>query len=224
VSIEDIKRNELTPDEQAILAEDKLRWARMGAGGHLDDWLAYQPGLVIRRRMALKLAYTPKPEGSKYNKAFKVILEADGIDQLGGTAITALLWLAEDPVRMETLVTLRAGMTPGEKARFNSPITARQKVEKALKGEGNDDQQKEEKVTPLAKANASIVDLEEQLSALTKKLDKAEEGSLFDLKNDTADDIAMVIVNNVSEYKVKAIIAALSAWVKDKKKQPAPAG
>jgi hypothetical protein len=223
MSIEDIKRNELSPEEQAILVEDKERWARMGVGNHLDDWLAYQPGLMIRRRMAMKLAYTPKPEGSKYNKAFKIILEADGLHELGGTAITSLLWLAEDPFRMETLAKLRAGMTPGERARLNAPITARQKVEKALKGDDEEDQ-KEKKLTPLAKANASIADLEEQVVDLNKKLAKHDEGSLFDLKNDSAEDIALVIVNSVSEHKVKALIAALTVWVKGKKKQPAPAG
>ena len=42
----------------------------MGAGGHLDDWLAYQPGLMIRRRLAMRLAFTNKPEGKGYVQAF----------------------------------------------------------------------------------------------------------------------------------------------------------
>jgi hypothetical protein len=31
------------------------------AGGHLDDWLSYYPGLAIRRRLAMRLAFVNRP-------------------------------------------------------------------------------------------------------------------------------------------------------------------
>lgn len=53
----------------------------------------------------------------------------------------------------------------------------------------------------------------------------ADKGSLFDLKQDTADDIARVMVNSVTDYKVEQIQKALSKARKAKKaKQAAPAG
>jgi hypothetical protein len=63
MQVDDIKLMELTQSERDVLKEDGKRWHRMGAVGHLDDWLAYYPGLAIRRRLAMRLAFTNKPEG-----------------------------------------------------------------------------------------------------------------------------------------------------------------
>jgi hypothetical protein len=52
-------------------------------------------------------------------------------------------------------------------------------------------------------------------------LAKHDDGSLFDLKRDKADDIAVAIDNSVSEHKAKAIANGISAWFKTKQK---PAG
>ena len=71
----------------------------MGAGGHLDDWLAYQPGLMIRRRLAMRMAFTNKPEGKGYAQAFAELMKADGLHTMDKTSITAVLWLGDDPER-----------------------------------------------------------------------------------------------------------------------------
>jgi len=39
MAIQDIKQTELTQSEREVLEEDRARWKRMGAGGHLDEWL-----------------------------------------------------------------------------------------------------------------------------------------------------------------------------------------
>ena len=75
----------------------------MGAGSHLDDWLAYFPGLAIRRRLAMRLAFTNKPEGKGYAQAFGELMKADGLlDPTVKTAFTAVLWLGDDPERMRS--------------------------------------------------------------------------------------------------------------------------
>ena len=61
MSIDNIKRDELTASEREVLEEDRKRWRRMGTGAHLDEWLAYGPGLAIRRRLAMRMAYTNQP-------------------------------------------------------------------------------------------------------------------------------------------------------------------
>src|SRR6478672_8735402 len=127
--IDDIKHKELTPSEYEVLSRDKERWQRMGAGGHLDDWLAYQPGLMIRRRLAMRLAFTNKPEGKGYVQAFAELMKADGLDTMDRTSISAVLWLGDEPERLKVLRELREAMTPGQRSRLNSPITARQRVE-----------------------------------------------------------------------------------------------
>jgi hypothetical protein len=63
MTIEDIKQTDLTQAERDVLKADGVRWKRMGNAGHLYDWLAYHPGLSIRRRLAMKMAHTNRPEG-----------------------------------------------------------------------------------------------------------------------------------------------------------------
>jgi hypothetical protein len=101
MQIEDIKATELVQGERDTLREDALRWPRMGAGSHLDDWLAYVPGLRIRRRLAMKLAHVNKPEGRGYPQYFGMLMQADGLDHMDKTSISALLWLDEEAERMQ---------------------------------------------------------------------------------------------------------------------------
>jgi hypothetical protein len=50
----EIGHEQLTDSERKVLVSDAERWKRMGAGAHLDGWLAYGRSLMIRRRMAMK--------------------------------------------------------------------------------------------------------------------------------------------------------------------------
>ena len=130
MQVEAIKLSDLTQSEREVLKEDAARWKRMGAGSHLDDWLSYYPGLAIRRRLAMRLAFTNKPEGKGYAQAFAELMKADGLlDPAGKTSFTAVLWLGDDPERIQILRELPEAMTPGQRSRLNSPITARQRVE-----------------------------------------------------------------------------------------------
>src|SRR6516225_12357015 len=70
MTIDDIEQTELTASERGVLSEDRKRWKRMGEGAHLDEWLAYGPGLLIRRRLAMRLAHTNRPEGRGYVTQF----------------------------------------------------------------------------------------------------------------------------------------------------------
>jgi len=45
MTIDTIKQTDLTVSERQVLDDDRERWRRMGSGAHLDDWLAYGPGL-----------------------------------------------------------------------------------------------------------------------------------------------------------------------------------
>jgi hypothetical protein len=79
---------------------------------------------------------------------------------------------------------------------------------------------------------ALLKDRNEQLTRTN--LDQAEEiaalkaregdGSLFDLRNDSADDIAKTIVGNVSIYKARAIQHALGQAIASAPKPKRPAG
>lgn len=133
MSVDTIKQTELTPSEREVLAADRERWRHMGGGGHLDDWLAYGTGLMIRRRLAMRLSFVNSPEGKGYARAFSELMKADGLDTMDKTSISAVLWLHGDGARMNLLRKIRDAMTPGERSRLNSPISARQRVERELK-------------------------------------------------------------------------------------------
>jgi len=110
-------------------------------------------------------------------------------------------------------------MTDGERARLNSPITARQRVETAIKAKT------ETPPPPKASLRTQLADKDRKIDMLTARLQEAEAaadaGSLFDLKSDTADDIASAIVANVSSSKASSIAKAIKEKMKAKALAPA---
>jgi hypothetical protein len=219
-----IEQEELTQSERQVLAEDRQRWKRMGAGAHLDEWLAYGPGLMIRRRLAMKLCHTNRPEGRCYTEYFGMLMRRDGMewkDNTVKTSFTAVLWLYSEPEHMSALQEIRDAMTLGERARLNSPISARQRVEKLLKARqgGTEEAMRKAPVTILknqvAEQSRTIAHLQEQLAAAENR-----DGSLFDLKRDSVDAIVTTIVGVITEGRAVGIARGILAHYK----KPKPAG
>lgn len=173
MTVEDIRQTELTSSERTVLAEDIDRWKRMGAGGHLDDWLAYGPGLMIRRRLAMKIAYVNKPEGKGYASAFGELMKLDGLHTMDKTSISAVLWLNDEPERMSILREIRTTMTVGERARLNSPISARQRVEKMLKVR-NGGTESSVRTSPVARLTRQIAEQDRELADVKEQLAAAQ--------------------------------------------------
>jgi hypothetical protein len=219
----------LTQSERGVLAQDKERWIRMGAGAHLDDWLAYGAGLLLRRRMGMHMANTNAPEGKNYASAFAALLKADGLDSMDKQSISAVLWLHSEPERMAALRQIRDGMKVGERARLNSPISARQRVDNFLKAKAEGQEQaggssKEPNGTsPFAKLKEQNADLQRKIAELENKLAAVDQrdGSRFDLHHDTVDTIAEIITKCVSPGRAKNIASAIT---KQLKKAKTPAG
>ncbi len=112
----DIKQTELTQSERDVLKQDAARWERMGAGSRLDDWLAYYPGLAIRRTLAMRIAHANRPEGKRYAETFRELMQADGLDtsrdKTGHLLVRFCGW-AKTPERMRILRELRDAMNTG---------------------------------------------------------------------------------------------------------------
>ena len=66
MQVDDIKQKELTQSERDVLKEDATRWHSMGAGGSSRRLARLLAGLAIRRRLAMRMAFTNKPEGKGY--------------------------------------------------------------------------------------------------------------------------------------------------------------
>jgi hypothetical protein len=112
-------------------------------------------------------------------------------------------------------------MSPGERSRLNSPITARQRVEKVLKARDGAGEETV-KTSPLAVMKKRLVELTHENEHLKEQLAATElrSGSLFDLKRDKAEDIVGTIIANVTSHKAETIAKALLVAVK----KPKPAG
>jgi hypothetical protein len=221
MSIDIIKQSELTAGEREVLANDRVRWKRMGGGAHLDEWLAYGPGLMIRRRLAMRVAFVNQPEGKGYAHAFKQLMEADGLHTMDKTSITAVLWLHDNPEHMSVLREICEALSPGARSRLNSPISARQRVEKVLKARAGGTEENL-RISPVSLLKQKVAEQERRIAHLQEQLAAAEhDGSLFDLKHDSADDIVAVIGANVTPHKVEAIAKGLTKLVERKRQRPA---
>ena len=65
------------------------------------------------------------------------------------------------------------------------------------------------KVSPVALLK-ELVKRDKEIAVLKANLARHDDGSLFDLRHDSADDIAVVSVNNVTEHKAKAIAKVMA--------------
>ena len=138
------------------------------------------------------------------------------------TSVSAILWLCDDAERMNTLRELRNTMTVGERARLNSPITARQRVEKVLKVRTGNGGLPRQRPSPIARYTNMIADRNDTIAHLQEQLAAAEarDGSLFDLNKDTVEDIVKVFVANCSKSKAERIAKGILEALK----KPKPAG
>jgi hypothetical protein len=221
MNIELIQQNELTAEQRDVLAQDRERWQRMGAGRHLDDWMAFGPGQLIRRSLAMKIAHTNKPEGRTYTETMRNLLHNDGMHTMDKNSLTAVLWLHENPEHLAILNEIRNTMTEGERSRLNSPITARQRVQKILKKRANKSDDNPH-ISPLAELRHQLLEKNREIEDLKERLAAAENGgSLFDLKRDKVGDIVATIIGSMSASRVKQLRDGLSTSLKSK---PKPAG
>jgi hypothetical protein len=136
------------------------------------------------------------------------------------TTMTAVLWLYDEPERLAILREIRETMTQGERSRLNSPISARQRVEKILRARehGTEEKQKDSPVTLLKR---KVAELERELATAQAKLARKDDGSLFDLKQTPPAEMAFVFTENVSEGRWRDIKRAIDEHYKRKKRKPA---
>jgi len=171
----------------------------------------------------MRVAFVNEPKGKGYVQAFGQLMLADGLDtkrDKTGTAFSAVLWLNDDPERIRILREIREKMSPGERSRLNSPISARQRVEKVLAArEAGTEENKRSKNATLKQ---QLAEKDREIAQLKKQVAAAEEAySPFDLKRDSADDIVNAMIGNITVHKAQEISKKLAVAAKAKK---APAG
>jgi hypothetical protein len=173
------------------------------------------PGLMIRRTLAQKIAGTQDLESDGYKKAFRAQMLQDNLydastkSQTLKVTFTAILWL-QSPEHKAALAEIRSSMTPGQLARLNSPITARQKVERKLGITTVKPKPVKEPTDPdaLAERNKELV---EELAS--EKALRADDASVFDVTAGTVQSVARTIVGQVSPDRARKIARAILAEI-----------
>lgn len=218
VMIIEAELEQLSESQRKMLKEDAKRWARIGAGAHLDDWLAFGPTLHLLRGIAMRAAHANTPQGRRYSFAFSELLESEGFKGMERNTISAVLWLHDDKARIDELNAIRSVMTPGQRSRLNSPISARKRIEasinareitKAREANGNhaDAPESEIKLSPMAKLKNELADLRREKANLEREYNalKKNDGSLFDLKRDKIADIVGIMTTAISPRRAEDI-------------------
>ena len=105
-------------------------------------------------------------------------------------------------------------MTPGQRSRLNSPITAQQRVETIPQARRSGVDEETVRASPVALLNEQLIARDREIARLKGELAKHSDGSLFDLKHDSADDIALAIVNDLSAHRAKTPADGILARLK----------
>ena len=168
----------------------------------------------------MKIAHVNRPEGKGYVQTFAQLMKLDGLDTMDKTSISAVLWLNDEPERIMVLREILDTMAVGQRARLNSPISARQRVEKELKVRAGGTEAKTP-TSPITILKQSLVEREHKIAHLEEQLAAADAGSLFDLNKDSANDIGDVIAGAASENKARNIAKRINDNLRTKQK---PAG
>jgi len=110
------------PNTEDAVAEGREAWSRRKADltGSWEDWRLIGQALVIGRQQALEKANKARPGGKTYNTAFSEWLRYYGFDQIDKADRAKLLNIIDDLDKVERW---RAGLTEGQRARYNAPST-----------------------------------------------------------------------------------------------------
>jgi hypothetical protein len=191
-------------------------WERIKQGNHWLDWRYIADRIYDGRQWAksrVGLSPTDKPMGSRYAKAFGEWLdERRWARELDKTTRAHLAWYVENRTRVEAW---RDTLVANECARLNHPSVVKRRYEAA------------HRFTPPVVDNPNAARLGSKNQRLQRELEKVStqleaanrrlaggDGSLFDLKRDSADDIARVIIEAVPLERARAIQSSLSEEIK----------
>lgn len=192
---------------EARIAAGEEAWKELQKNEHFKQWLAISDAIAAIREEAMSLAHTNTPQGPPYRAAFKKLIDKHPwIAGINESTRTHCYWLVDN---LPAVMTWRETLTFDQKDTWNHPSTLKRQFERANKVK----EAKEngaELLTPVEQLKLKIVELQEENDNLKKRLKHAEQdGSLFDLKQDTPSMIARIIGANVGRTKRFEIIKHL---------------
>ena len=207
----------VTHHQDAIAERERLAaeaFTRIRHGNHWRDWRYLAEGFELGRNHAMRAAHINEPAGRGYNEAFGRWMDEPsrrtwtrGVDK---ATRNHLLWCADHLSQIEAW---RETLAPNQRDAWNHPTTIKKAFERMTRVIA-DKKAGVEQLSPMAQMKAALV--ESQTDAAAWKRRAMEGGSLFDLRRDTARDIARLIVDSCTPSRVEGLIRALKAEVKDR--------
>jgi hypothetical protein len=200
---------------EARIAAGRAAYARLNNNEHFRDWVAVADALVAIREEAMGQAHTNRPQGPPYRAAFKAIIAREtwvaGIDD---TTRTHCYWLVDN---LPAVTAWRDTLAFRQRDEWNHPATVKRNYER-LNRVRDPKGAATETLSPMAEAKATIVRQAEEIDRLRRV---ADEGSLFDLKRDSVESIARVILNTIGDDKIGRLVKELSDGRKEKQRRRA---
>jgi hypothetical protein len=210
-------RRSNAPESEALGSDDvaifeNARQAVMSLKKTLDMWIVIGRAVMRARDIADR-------RGGRW--AFQRLLEQQGIaPALGRTWATQKAQASKLINIIENLTAVTAWhekLSATEQIQWAAPSTVYKHcpVFKNDSEEGDENNESSPRKKGIAELRAENAELRAKLAR------KADDGSLFDLKHDSADDIVAAIVANVSPPKAAAIGKGLLEGLKRKQQRPA---
>jgi hypothetical protein len=199
--------------QEAADAADRLK-----RGQSWDDWNKIGVFLNIGRNKAMLRAGTNEPIGARYIKAFSEWMALYAwIGDIDKATRTHAMWCVD---HLEELAKLRENMGLTQRMTCNHPTTMRRRWDKS---------QKEVDKAPTAKKESRADVIQRELEATAAERDKwrhkaEKDGSLFNLGTDSTKDIARIIAEGMSTYRLAELLKALQAEKTRKKSLKKHAG
>lgn len=201
----------LTADDRVLF--DNARSALVAIKKTFEMWIVIGEAVVRARQIA-------DERGGRWT--FQRLLEQQGLNEIAGGK-ASISRLEKIMARLPEVQEWRAILTARERIDWAAPNTVFKRCPVFAKIKPNKDDTAEPKPSPIARVKDERDELKRKVADLEERLSASEnrDGSLFDLKRDTAKDIAGAIFDNVSAHKAGEIGKYLTALIKAKK---VPAG
>ncbi|MGJ5135693.1 hypothetical protein [Bradyrhizobium oligotrophicum] len=182
-----------------------------------ENWLIIGEAFERGRQWATREARTNVPKGRGYNEAFSRWMKRYEAGKLTTIDQAARYRLGKIMENRQAVVAWRQTLTSNQLREWSHPTTVWRRFEAAHNVPDDDAPKKPSHMAQLKESLANALDDNQRLQERMKHA----EGSLFDLKRDSAEAIADTMVRNVSDSKAEAIAGWIRKKLKEKKK---PAG
>jgi hypothetical protein len=207
MTTEDSTMRESVAVERERLAAEAFE--RIRSGQHWSDWRYVAQGLETGRNRAMSEAYTNEPAGRRYNEAFGRWMDRNPWSRkIDKATRNHLLWVADHLPQIEAW---RETLPANQRDQWNHPTSVKRAYERAMrvqveKAEGRAGP------TPMQAARQALVDAETERDHWRRQAE--ESGSLFDLRHDTPEQIARVLVESVTPSRAEQIVRAIRVELK----------